>query len=72
MKFKGTCNGVRPYFAAIEALDCASKSPEENDKILELYSEWLEGFDSLKSRKMLRTQYHAVENTLLNPLTVKW
>nr|CAG8622254.1 1225_t:CDS:2 [Entrophospora candida] len=64
---KDWINSVNNIYHAI-----ASKSPEENDKILELYSEWLEGFDSLKSRKMLRTQYHAVENTLLNPLTVKW
>jgi hypothetical protein len=34
--------------------------------------EWLDGIDSEKSKKLLRTQYHAVETTLANPLTVKW
>ena len=34
--------------------------------------EWLDGIDSEKSKKLLRTQYHAVETTLVNPLAVKW
>lgn len=36
------------------------------------FSEWLDGIDSEKSKKLLRTQYHAVETTLVNPLAVKW
>ncbi|RIA97759.1 cytosolic Fe-S cluster assembly factor NARFL-like protein [Glomus cerebriforme] len=49
-----------------------SLSPEKNDVVLNLYSEWLDGINSEKSKKLLRTQYHAVEITLVNPLAVKW
>jgi len=49
-----------------------SLSPEKNDAVLNLYNEWLDGIDSEKSKKLLRTQYHAVETTLVNPLAVKW
>ncbi|CAB4383697.1 unnamed protein product [Rhizophagus irregularis] len=49
-----------------------SLSPEKNDVVLNLYSEWLDGIESEKSKKLLRTQYHAVETTLVNPLAVKW
>ncbi|CAG8484006.1 10470_t:CDS:2 [Ambispora gerdemannii] len=49
-----------------------NESPENNESVQRLYIDWLEGKDSLKCRKIMRTQYHAVEQTLINPLTVKW
>ncbi|CAI2173369.1 1042_t:CDS:2 [Funneliformis geosporum] len=49
-----------------------SVSPEKNDVVLTLYNEWLDGIDSEKSKSLLRTQYHAVETSLTNPLAVKW
>ncbi|KAF9580380.1 hypothetical protein BGW38_002994 [Lunasporangiospora selenospora] len=48
------------------------RSPEENPALAQLYQEWLGGPDTLKARQQLRTQYHAVEQNLGNPLAVKW
>ncbi|CAG8460917.1 14552_t:CDS:2 [Ambispora leptoticha] len=49
-----------------------NEPPENNELVQRLYIDWLGGKDSLKCKKILRTQYHAVEQTLINPLTVKW
>ncbi|CAG8555614.1 10980_t:CDS:2 [Cetraspora pellucida] len=52
-------------------LSVDSLSPEKNEAVLNLYSEWLGGKDNPKCKKMLHTQYHAVK-AITNPLTVKW
>ncbi|RHZ47261.1 hypothetical protein Glove_586g38 [Diversispora epigaea] len=49
-----------------------SQSPEQNEIVLNLYNEWLEGQNSPKCKEILRTQYHAVKTTLVNPLIVNW
>ncbi|OZJ05927.1 hypothetical protein BZG36_01206 [Bifiguratus adelaidae] len=46
--------------------------PEDNQIVHQLYHDWLGGADSEKARHMLHTQYHAVTQTLQNPLAVKW
>ena len=44
--------------------------PQTEAPVHSLYEQWLGGFGSVKSSQMLRTQYHAVEKTVLN--TLKW
>ncbi|RXN02089.1 Cytosolic Fe-S cluster assembly factor NARFL [Acipenser ruthenus] len=45
--------------------------PEENTAISELYNTWLESVGSERARKLLHTQYHAVEK-MSSGLTIKW
>ncbi|KAF9365256.1 hypothetical protein BGX34_010733 [Mortierella sp. NVP85] len=49
-----------------------ARKPEENPILEQLYLEWLGGVDTPKARQQLRTGYRAVEQNLVNPLTVKW
>ncbi|KAG0236466.1 hypothetical protein BGW42_003372 [Actinomortierella wolfii] len=49
-----------------------ARKPEENPALAQLYQEWLGGMDTDLSRRHLRTQYHAVEQNLANPLATKW
>ncbi|KAJ1553767.1 hypothetical protein HK096_006521 [Nowakowskiella sp. JEL0078] len=46
--------------------------PEESLAVKELYCNWLGGENSEKAKKMLHTQYHAVNNTIASGLGVKW
>ncbi|MCL4143199.1 UNVERIFIED_CONTAM: hypothetical protein GTU68_053720 [Idotea baltica] len=45
--------------------------PEEEGRVVELYSEWLGGQDSEKVRDKLHTTYKAIEKSN-NPLGIKW
>ena len=45
--------------------------PEENSLIDKLYTDWLGGRDSDKSRKLLHTQYHEIEKET-SALAMKW
>lgn len=48
-----------------------NRDPHDNPLVDKLYTDWLGGPDTDKSRLMLHTQYHEVEkmNTALN---IKW
>eukprot|EP00743_Colponemidia_sp_Colp-15_P003039 GILK01003285.1.p1 GENE.GILK01003285.1~~GILK01003285.1.p1 ORF type:complete len:505 (-),score=90.58 GILK01003285.1:106-1503(-) len=48
------------------------RDPRDNETVQRLYRDWLGGMGSEISKEMLRTQYRAVEKTLVNPLTEKW
>ncbi|CAG8515663.1 8432_t:CDS:2 [Paraglomus occultum] len=67
MPLKEWINRVNSVYKSV---DCSY--PEENESAMRLYDEWLGGRDSPKARLMLRTQYHNVETTLVNPLAVRW
>ncbi|CAG8709236.1 7586_t:CDS:2 [Dentiscutata erythropus] len=67
LSIKDWINEVNNTYRSIDSL-----SPEKNETVLNLYSEWLGGKDSPKCKTMLRTQYHAVDQTLANPLATKW
>ncbi|KAI8589801.1 iron hydrogenase [Geranomyces variabilis] len=54
------------------AVDGGIQPPEANQAVAALYTEWLEGEDSEKARKMLHTEYHAVEKMDVNGLAVNW
>ncbi|XP_048870805.1 cytosolic Fe-S cluster assembly factor narfl isoform X2 [Brienomyrus brachyistius] len=46
-------------------------NPEEDERISELYHTWLEGVGEAQARKLLHTQYHAVEKAS-SGLNIKW
>lgn len=46
-------------------------NPEEDERITELYHTWLEGVGEERARKLLHTQYHAVEKASTG-LNIKW
>ncbi|XP_023665002.1 cytosolic Fe-S cluster assembly factor narfl isoform X2 [Paramormyrops kingsleyae] len=46
-------------------------NPEEDERISELYHTWLEGVGEERARKLLHTQYHAVEKASTG-LNIKW
>ncbi|XP_075686699.1 cytosolic iron-sulfur assembly component 3 [Rhinoderma darwinii] len=48
-----------------------TESPERNDRVKELYEQWLGGEDSPGVTAALHTQYHAVEK-ITSGLTIKW
>ncbi|KAM4025216.1 cytosolic iron-sulfur assembly component 3 [Anomaloglossus baeobatrachus] len=48
-----------------------TESPEQNDRVKELYEQWLGGQDSARVKEALHTQYHAVEKTT-SGLSIKW
>ncbi|KAG8557359.1 hypothetical protein GDO81_016604 [Engystomops pustulosus] len=48
-----------------------SQSPQQNDRVKELYEKWLEGGDGTRVKEALHTQYHAVEKTM-SGLSIKW
>ncbi|KAJ3167220.1 hypothetical protein HDU87_001731 [Geranomyces variabilis] len=54
------------------AVDGGIQPPEANQAVTALYTEWLEGEESEKARKMLHTEYHAVEKMDVNGLAVNW
>lgn len=54
------------YFADLTNLKSLSGCPDLDN----LYCEWLASPEKIKLN--LHTQYHSIENTLENPLTVKW
>ncbi|CAG8628615.1 41084_t:CDS:2 [Gigaspora margarita] len=66
LSIKDWINEVNHTYRSIDSL-----SPEKNETVLNLYSEWLGGKDSPKCKTMLRTQYHAIE-TLTNPLAINF
>ncbi|KAI8081275.1 iron hydrogenase, partial [Halteromyces radiatus] len=48
-------------------------SPEANESIKAVYNEWIGNASSPEHvSKLLRTQYHAVTQSLANPLATKW
>ncbi|OAD75924.1 hypothetical protein PHYBLDRAFT_15794 [Phycomyces blakesleeanus NRRL 1555(-)] len=46
--------------------------PEQNEAIVAIYNEWIGDPSTERSRQLLRTQYHAVTQNLVNPLATKW
>ncbi|KAJ3156097.1 hypothetical protein HDU86_004065 [Geranomyces michiganensis] len=54
------------------AVDGGIQPPEANQAVAALYVEWLEGENSEKARKMLHTDYHAVEKMDMSGLAVTW
>jgi len=48
------------------------QDPTDNSAITELYKEWLESPESEKTRKMLHTEYKAVQKSEVNALMVSW
>jgi iron only hydrogenase large subunit-like protein len=58
----------------VEAIyqDVQASSPEENEKVKEMYKVWLSGVYAPETKTKLHTQYHAREKINLNPLLIKW
>ncbi|XP_068125532.1 cytosolic iron-sulfur assembly component 3 isoform X1 [Hyperolius riggenbachi] len=46
-------------------------SPEKNERVQELYEQWLGGRDNVRVKEALHTQYHAVEK-VTSGLSIKW
>lgn len=47
------------------------QAPEDVAGVRELYAEWLQGEDSARARRLLHTQYHAVEKAS-SGLSIRW
>jgi iron only hydrogenase large subunit-like protein len=67
-----SADGARDVLAAVEGVyrSLPIRDPQCIDAVRELYNRWLEGPDSDKTARLLHTQYHAVERTIVSAL--KW
>ncbi|KAI9030965.1 cytosolic Fe-S cluster assembly factor NARFL-like protein [Phycomyces nitens] len=62
---KDWVNHVESIYRSVEGV-----LPEQNEAIIDIYNEWIG--PSAERRQLLRTNYHAVTQNLVNPLATKW
>ncbi|KAI8371716.1 iron hydrogenase, partial [Radiomyces spectabilis] len=69
-----TIINAKDWVAHVESIyrSVQGVQPEENETIKSLYNEWIGDPSTPRATQLLRTQYHAVTQNLVNPLATKW
>lgn len=72
-QIRGEGEASKDFLQRVEQLynSVGNELPEKNERVKELYEQWLEGRNSVKVEDTLLTQYHAVEK-ITSGLSIKW